>query len=206
MITVPIGQPTQANCDTAMATAGFTKITAESTASASFYKWEDNAVVKILFESSTGVISYVIDNTAKSMLTLNDSSKLCYEALRGGGIAMGWTDGGGTPLQLIFSAPRTSADDWAFIAYDLNYVKLYDYSRQDYVELSTNNIYDGLASNDLQIIKIYNGVRFMDNIYRTLLEPTLADNASVRATFGQQNFLLVKLQPTNDRHCWAVEL
>lgn len=208
MNTIDVGTPTLASMDEAMATMGFVK-TSASTATTSIYRWGNDSEGKCLIGlEDTMYLWYSFSNSTQGIVDLRAYLKICYEPLARGGIALGFAMNlSDTPIEIAFVAPKSSTDDWVFIPYSFDYNYVCDYSTDRTLSYSQNSIYGsvGAFSNDVQIHKLYNGTRFMDNLYRTALQPQLVWGGNVRATIGTTEYLLFR--PVNGTYnLWAVEL
>lgn len=208
MNTIDVGTPTFESMDEAMATMGFVK-TSASTESTHIYRWGNDSDGKCLIGlEDTMYLYYSFGTSTDGIVDLRAYLKICYEPLARGGIALGFSmNSSNTPIEIAFVAPKSIADDWAFIPYNIDYNYVCDYSTDRLLSYSLNSIYSsvGAYSNDVQIHKIYNGTRFMDNLYRTALQPNLSWGGNVRATIGTTEYLLFR--PVNGTYnLWAVEL
>jgi hypothetical protein len=208
MNTIDVGTPTFESMDEAMATMGFVK-TSASTATTHIYRWGNDSEGKCLIGlEDTMYLHYDFGSTSQGIVDLRAYLKICYEPLARGGIALGFVmNSSDTLIQIAFVAPKSSTDDWVFIPYNVDYNYVCDYSTDRTLSYSANSFYSsvGVYSNDVQIHKTYNGTRFMDNLYRTTLQPQLVWGGNVRATIGTTEYLLFR--PVNGTfNLWAVEL
>ena len=208
MNTIDVGTPTFESMDEAMATMGFVK-TSASTATTHIYRWGNDSEGKCLIGlEDTMYLHYDFGSTSQGIVDLMPYLKICYEPLARGGIALGFVmNSSDTLIQIAFVAPKSINDDWVFLPYSTDYNYVCDYSTDRTLSYSQNSIYGsvGAFSNDVQIHKIYNGARFMDNLYRTALQPQLSWGGNVRATIGTTEYLLFR--PVNGTYnLWAVEL
>lgn len=209
MIVVDVGYPSIANMDAAMTQIGFVK-TAESTSGSSRYRWGNDAEGKATIGyEDTRYLWYDFNGTdTDGLMDLPATNiKLCYEPLARGGIALGFSSNSDTPLYVAFIAPKSSADDWVFLPNNFDYCRMCDYSRNMRHNYNQISFYSsvGTYSNNIQICKVYNGIRFMDNIYRTLLQPQLTYGGNVRASIGNTDYLLIK-NINGIYNAWALEL
>ena len=208
MNTIEVGNPTLENIDTAMATMGFVK-TSESTSSKSYYRWGNDTEGKALLTYDGATLSYEWQTTQGGVIRdLYANTKICYEPLARGGIAFDFIiNSSDTTITCAYVAPKASGDDWAFIPRNVDYASVCDYSTNQKTSYPISQIYDGPGeySNNVQIHKIYNGARFMNNVNRTLLQPQLPWGGNVRAMIGTTEYLLFRCS-NQVYNLWAVEL
>lgn len=210
MNTINIGLPTLENVESAMAQIGFTKDTAISTATRTYWKWDTVGKCEIFYDGSNYAFGYRWLGTDTASLYIDDdkNTKACYEELANGGIYIGWSQNSTTPLHMAFVAPSTAGDTWVFIPYSVGEYRICDYDTERIIDYYRATYpYEGIGaiSNDVQIISLYNRVRFMQNVYLTCLQPTLGSYDSVRVVIGTKTFLLVRYGG-GGASCFAVEI
>ena len=211
MNTINIGLPTLENVESVMETIGFTKDTTLSTQTTTYWKWDSVGKAEIYYDSSNYAFGYRWggNNTSAVMIDGGTNTKVCYENLANGGISIGWSQNATTPLHLSFVAPSTAGDTWVFVPFSSAYFFVCDYSTDNLLKYyNASGIYNdiGEVSNDVQIIALYNGVRFMNNIYLTVLQPSLQSNDSVRVAIGTKTYLFIKTGNSTYKSCFAVEV
>lgn len=204
MNTINVSVPTRENMDAAMQSIGFTVDVYDEVTSD--YTWDNAggyAKLRYVTDPIVGNSNYMYyqewfsgnPSTIRYIFTGYNTLafKICYELLPNGGIAIGFTSSAYTPLQIAFIAPKTQEDTWAVIDCNLS---LCDYSRLHFIQYGVNNNPYNTSSispysNDIQIIKLYNGQRFLDNVYLALISPDMDGNMNVRATVGDKEYLIL---------------
>lgn len=134
--------------------------------------------------------------------------KICYEPLKNGGIAIGFSKDASTPLQVMYVAPNSQDDDWLFAVRHATYRWVVDFGTSSCKQYGADSLYQNLGfySNDVQILALYNGNRFYDNLFITVLEPYLAWGGSAKAQIGNKTYLLIHMVGDSDHNYYAVEV
>ena len=209
MTTIDIGLPTLDNMDAAMESAGFTveRRTINDT-EISFYSWDgdfDNGMI-LEYNYDSGITYYLrcwhyrngsqLSQVYNLGFGGNTAYKLNYESLANGGIAMGYSSTSDVVYHFVWVAPKTAGDGWfgiPLVSNNYNWY-IYDYGDEKQIQINQNTIYNissiGAYSDDVQIVQVYNGRRFADNLYIALLHPRIDLARVVRATIGDNQFLL----------------
>ena len=130
----------------------------------------------------------VVGNASYSsiMVTTANPVRIIYETI-GDGIAFGimTATAMANNIHWIISAPVSQDDEWMYIPL-----------------ASTLYIYNGSA-NGIQIVKVYDGSRFMDNVYVTTVAPSIPaviqanGNDYIEATIGSDTYLVVNIGSQN---------
>jgi hypothetical protein len=217
MITVNCEDWQLSTVDEAMESIGFVKDEGRSSSSGSHYWWGDDTERKAYLyyniRQSNPKFEYGVTVQGMSGDVLveigQNAFKICYEPLANGGIAIGFSINATTPIYAIFVAPKTQDDSWLFVPYIYGYRRVIDYSRNAYIDYGASILYTNLGnySNDVQIVALYNGERFYDNLFITVLQPQLPMYGSVRVEIGDKTFLLIHLEfNADDFNYYAVEV
>lgn len=217
MNVIDIGLPTLANMRTALESIGFTYNSASSSGDYEYLYYDDDGTHKaqVYVYSDSRYREVHLKGGTQNMCEIDlaaSDTKLCYEELSNGGIAIGFSQNTSTPIMIAFVAPSSATDTWKAITSEVNddYIQVYDYETSAVKNYAPVNIYQyvGDTSNDIQITALHNGVRFADNIFVTLLQPALQQYDSIRAEIGNKTYLLVKLLGSNNsnKNCIAIEV
>ena len=224
MTTIEIGYPTKANMDAAMESAGFTVTDNNGT---SIYSWTggdaNNGMVLEYRDGGSG--NWYIDCKYKDAGELKQTVfvlgfglttiyKLNIESLARGGIIIGYSSTSDVVYEFAWVAPKTSGDGWFGISGIHNSYNWYfwDYGARKSIRLGSNSIYNdatkGCYSDDIQMVQVYNGIRFADNLYFTQLAPSLNGRKAIRATIGDNQYLIWNhsFSTGNYAACFALEM
>ena len=222
MTTIEIGLPTQANMDAAMASVGFTK-TEES--GSSKYTWESQGLAYVIFseESSYNYMRFYYEinggarvTSAALQFVQTSPYKMTYETLANGGIIIGFSVDSSVKYHFAWIAPDSAGDDWVAIAYKATTeCNIVDYSLPKAFQITPSSIYQDAQrysmtpySDDIQIVQFYNTARFLGNLFVTLLAPSMVAYTAVRASIGNDTYLIWNFQNTATHLgvCYALKL
>lgn len=211
MNNIEIGLGTAENILTALESIGFTVDTTNLTAS-----WDNDTNNKLKFkiEYSGTNPRFTLYNSANARLAgyvglVNTYTyKITYELI-GAGIIFGFhrTDSGinGNNINYVISAPVSENDDWQYVTPyhgtgTQDRMKFINGRTENYVLIETGQLYSG-SPLGIQIVKAYDGNRFVDNLFLTSISPNLTywrqdqtfDNNFQEATIGTDTFIIINL-------------
>lgn len=211
MNNIEIGLGTAENILTALDSIGFTVDTTNLTAS-----WDNDTNNKLKFkiEYSGTNPRFTLYNSANSRLagyvglTSTYTYKITYELI-GAGIVFGFhrTDSGiaGNNINYVISAPVSENDDWLYATPyhgtgTQDRMKFINGRTENYALIETGQLYSG-SPLGVQIVKAYDGNRFVDNLFLTSISPNLAiwrqdissDNNFQEATIGNDIYIIINL-------------
>ena len=146
----------------------------------------------------------VVGNASYSsiMVTTANPVRIIYETI-GDGIAFGimTETAPANNIHWIISAPVSPSDDWIYIPL-ASTLYIYNGSTENYIQVTSSAYYTGSA-NGIQIVKVYDGSRFMDNVYVTTVAPAIPaviqanGNDYMDATIGNDTYLVVNIGSQN---------
>ena len=146
----------------------------------------------------------IVGNASYSsiMVTTANSVRIIYETI-GDGIAFGImaATAPANNIHWIISAPVSQSDDWMYIPL-ASTLYIYNGSTENYIQVTSSAYYNGSA-NGIQIVKVYDGSRFMDNVYVTIVAPAIPaviqanGNDYIDATIGNDAYLVVNIGSQN---------
>ena len=151
-----------------------------------------NTLIKAVKSDGTTVVGYA-SYSVVTIATAN-ACRIIYETI-GDGIVFG-----------IMTATATAnnvsqSDDWMYIPL-ASTLYIYNGSTENYIQVTTSAYYNGSA-NGIQIVKVYDGSRFMDNVYVTTVAPSIPaviqanGNDYIEATIGSDTYLVVNIGSQN---------
>ena len=179
---------------------------------AQWTKDTNNKIKFLVTESSNGTTvkavksdgTTVVGNASYSliMVTTANPVRIIYETI-GDGIAFGimTETAPANNIHWIISAPVSQSDDWMYIPL-ASTLYIYNGSTENYIQVTSSAYYTGSA-NGIQIVKVYNGSRFMDNVYVTTVAPAIPaviqanGNDYMDATIGNDTYLVVNIGSQN---------
>lgn len=195
---------------TAMDGIGFTIDSANNT-----FRWANDTNNKIKFlctASGTNTTikavksdgTTVVGNASYSVVTVVSANpvRIIYELI-GDGIVFGimTATAQANNIHWIISAPVSQDDEWMYIPL-ASTLYIYNGSTESYIQVTNSAYYNGSA-NGIQIVKVYDGSRFMDNVYVTTVAPAIPavlqanGNDYIEATIGSDTYLVVNIGSQN---------
>lgn len=159
-----------------------------------------NTTVKAVKSDGTTVVGYV-SYSVVTIATAN-ACRIIYETI-GDGIVFGIMTATtrANNIHWIISAPVSQDDEWMYIPLAAN-LYIYNGATESYINVTTSAYYNGSA-NGIQIVKVYDGSRFMDNVYVTTVAPSIPavlqanGNDYMDATIGSDTYLVVNIGSQN---------
>ena len=146
----------------------------------------------------------VVGNESYSsiMVTTANPVRIIYETI-GDGIAFGimTATAMANNIHWIISAPVSQDDEWMYVPL-ATLIYIYNGATESYINVTTSAHYNGSA-NGVQIVKVYDGSRFMDNVYVTTVAPSIPaviqanGNDYIEATIGSDTYLVVNIGSQN---------
>lgn len=159
-----------------------------------------NTLIKAVKSDGTTVVG----NASYSVVTVVSANpvRIIYELI-GDGIAFGimTATAQANNIHWIISAPVSQDDEWMYIPLSAS-IYVYNGSTERYIQVTSSAYYNGSA-NGIQIVKVYDGSRFMDNVYVTTVAPAIPavlqanGNDYIEATIGSDTYLVVNIGSQN---------
>ncbi len=218
-----IGTPTIENVIAAFEDLGFT---VDNNYVATYDEDTNNKVKFRLSEVSSGVPISVYNDSGTQIhesITLSNSYnfKMTYEQI-GNSIIFGFSSvtGNGGCIQFAIVEPSSQEDDWAYI---MPYVGTGTAGLMSVIDgkTATYSIYTNTVSSiqfrngglGVQIVKHYNGTRFLDNVYVTTISPSIikqavsgiSDNNFLEATINNDTYLIFNISNDNNGIKFAIK-
>lgn len=159
-----------------------------------------NTTIKAVKSDGTTVVGYA-SYSVVTIATAN-ACRIIYETI-GDGIVFGIMTATATAnnIHWIISAPVSQDDEWMYIPL-ASTLYIYNGSTENYIQVTSSAYYTGSA-NGIQIVKVYDGSRFMDNVYVTTVAPAIPaviqanGNDYIEATIGSDTYLVVNIGSQN---------
>lgn len=108
----------------------------------------------------------------------------------------------GNNIQFAIIPPTSNEDNWLYInAYNgSSGNRIFDGKTEQYINYGITSLYNGSALG-AQIVKFYNGMRFVDNLYMTSVcqsipighSTELSTDNFVQATISNENYLIINM-------------
>lgn len=159
-----------------------------------------NTLIKAVKSDGTTVVG----NASYSVVTVASANpvRIIYETI-GDGIAFGimTATAQANNIHWIISAPVSQDDEWMYIPL-ASTLYIYNGSTENYIQVTSSAYYNGSA-NGIQIVKVYDGSRFMDNVYVTTVAPAIPavlqanGNDYIEATIGSDTYLVANIGSQN---------
>ena len=199
MNSINIGLGTPANIITGLVSIGFTQ---DQTYTDRVY-WSNDTNGKIYFEINNNNYIYLMNSSGVNIGYYGGywfdpaiNYKITYETI-GNSIFWGYTAATDNFNYLHFGIiePESNNDDWLYTFHSDAYW-VYNGATETPTGVSTTSLYPG-AANGVQVVKYYDGFRFVDNLYITAVcgnVPGIGTslNNYAEATIGNDTYFIYK--------------
>jgi hypothetical protein len=199
---------TFAGVKSAFETMGFTcTIVTEDTTFDAYYAKDTNNKMHLRVDFSSGLVNLITStgqNRTSVQFSFSNSGTIYYETV-GDSIVFG-PYSSGPSMQIAIIAPTSNDDDWQYYFYNSSSWRIWN----GRTENSCIALLTKLATkaNVFQVVKMFDGVRFMDNIYIMIIGPTVPQttNNFIYVTIGEDRYFIVNIWDSYDtRTCMALK-
>lgn len=146
------------------------------------------------------------DQSATNALSFTNSSSIrCTYDFVGDSLIFGFIGSNLLPsIKWIIVAPVSANDDWEYYQYDNNSWNIINGRTE--LPFSTSVAKLKTVAQVVQIVKVYDGARFLDNLYQTTISPDLpiANNGGNYAYFeiGQDKYIGINIFDSYTTRSW----